>query len=393
MRSPFSIYDYDGMRWEPQGEDARWCEAALEWLHGWLPTDYSARFAEYRLDLEFRRRYQRDAFDAGWLMPSWTPDLGGHEVGEEAELWIKLSFARAQAPKLPNVQGPGVLAPALTEFGDERQRSDVVALLRGDVWWCLGMSEPGAGSDLAALRTTAKPRDGGYVINGQKIWTSHARDATKCLLFARTGEPETRHRGITAFIVPMDAEGITVRKIDKIGPEDEEFCEVFFDEVLVPDVDRLGPLDEGWHVAMSSLSQERDMIWIMNLVEIERALALTADALRRSPDAPLELELERARANADSIWLTGLRGLASRVAERPDRQTPLLKLQSTEAAQHAFDLAARAHLPDSVLVGPQAPHGGELFAGEIEALGATIYGGTSEIQRNVIGERILGLPR
>ena len=381
------------MDWEPQDEAAQWCELALEWLHGWLPDDYGERPGDYRADLDFRRRYQRDAFDAGWLMPAWPPELGGHSVSEEAELWIKLSLARANAPKLPNVQGPGVLAPAVLHYGDAEQQKDVVGLVRGDTWWCLGMSEPGAGSDLAALRTRATPVDGGWTISGQKIWTSHARDADKCLLFVRTDAVETRHRGITALVVPMDSPGITVRKIDKIGVEDEEFCEVFLDDVFAPESAMLGPLNGGWGVAMRSLSEERDMIWIMNLVEIDRALDLTAETLRQAPDPALGHELERARADAESIWLTGLRGLANRISERPDRETPLLKLQSTEAAQRAFDLAARACGPAALLVGAEAPHGGEIYAGEIEALGATIYGGTSEVQRNIIGERVLGLPR
>ena len=314
------------MEWTPPNEAARWCDQALGWLMDWLPPDYTERLGEYRLDLDFRRRYQRDAFDSGWLMPAWPPALGGHSVSEEAEWWIKLSLARANAPKLPNIQGPGVLAPAVLHYGDEVQREDVVPLLRGDAWWCLGMSEPGAGSDLASLRTRATPTDGGFVVNGQKIWTSHALDASKCMLFARTDAIETRHRGITALIVPLETDGISVRKIDKIGVEDEVFCEVFFDDVFVQASAQLGPLNQGWEVAMTALSRERDMIWIMNLVEIDRALDLCAVALHGQQDATLGLELERARADSESIWLTGLRGLANRIAGRPDRETPLLKL-------------------------------------------------------------------
>lgn len=381
------------MRLEPSATDARVCEEAAAWLADWLPADYQARFPEYRLDLDFRRAYQRAAFEAGWLVPGWEPGLGGHAAGEEAELWIKLRFARMAAPKLPNVQGPGVVAPALRSFGDDQQRTHLVPVLRGDVWWCLGMSEPGAGSDLAALRTRATREGRQFRISGQKVWTSHARHAEQCLLFARTDAPETRHRGITAFIVPMETPGITVRKITKLGVEDEEFCEVFFDDAMVPDSAMLGQLNGGWNVAMSSLGHERDMIWIMNLVEVERALGLAADALGTSPDATLGTELARARADAESIWLTGMRGLASRMEGRPDSETPLLKLQSTEAAQRAFDLAARSAGPGAVLRGGDAPYQGEIFAGEMEALGATIYGGTSEIQRDVIGDKILGLPR
>jgi alkylation response protein AidB-like acyl-CoA dehydrogenase len=381
------------MRLEPTGADAAIVEEAVAWLLDWLPDDYDERFADYRQDLAFRSAYQRAAYEAGWLVPVWPRALGGHEVGEEADLWIKLRFARHGAPKLPNVQGPGVIAPALMSFGDEAQRALLQPVLRGDVWWCLGMSEPQAGSDLASLRATAKETEDGFVLNGQKVWTSHANNASHCLVFARTGAQDARHRAISAFVVPMDTPGVTVRKIDKIGPEDEEFCEVFFDDALVPVTALLGERDQGWTVAMTSLSFERDMIWIMNLVEIERAMEVTRQSLRHEPDAALATELARMGADADAIWVTGLRALGNRLAERPDRQLGLLKLVSTEAAQRAFDLASRAAGPRAVLAGDEAPYHGERSAGEIEALGATIYGGTSEIQRNIIGEKILGLPR
>jgi alkylation response protein AidB-like acyl-CoA dehydrogenase len=366
-------------------------QRALDWLEAWLAANPSSE-PDPRLDLDLRRRYQRDAYDEGWLVPSWPSGRGGRDVDPETELWIKLDFARRGAPKLPNVQGPGVVAEALLGFGTPEQREQVVAVARGDVWWCLGMSEPEAGSDLAALRTRAKPGPDGFTIDGQKVWTSHANESSHCLLFARTGEPDSGHRGITAFVVPMDAAGITVRKIDKIGVEDEEFCEVFFDAVQVPESALLGPLNGGWKVAMSSLSHERDMVWIMNLVEVEEALRTIREELERAPRPALALELSALEGDADSIWLTGLRGLASRLEGRPDHETTILKLFSTEAAQRAFLLASRACGPESAVLRGSA-HAGGVAAGEIEALGATIYGGTSEVQRNIIGERVLGLPR
>jgi alkylation response protein AidB-like acyl-CoA dehydrogenase len=374
-------------------EDAAVVADGLAWLNDWLPRDYDEHFGEYRLDLEFRRAYQRAAFEAGWLMPAWEPALGGRSLAGEPELFVKLAFARRGAPKLPNVQGPGVIAPALLSYGTDAQQEHVLPVLRGDAWWCLGMSEPEAGSDLAALRTSATRTAEGYVIRGQKIWTSHARASSHCLLFARTDPDSTRHRGISAFVVPMDAKGISIQPIAKIGVEDEEFCEVFLDDVVVADDALLGPAGDGWRVAMESLSHERDMIWIMNLVEVERALELATERLRDHPRPGLVAELGALEADARSIWLTGLRGLASRVAGRPDVETPLLKLQATEAAGRAFRLASRALGTAGVLVGPTAPHGGEVPAGEIESLSASLYGGTSEIQRNLIGERLLGLPR
>jgi alkylation response protein AidB-like acyl-CoA dehydrogenase len=364
---------------------------AMAWLDSWLGTNLRAD-TDQRLDLDFRRSYQADAYDAGWLVPSWPLGEGGREVDEETELWIKLDFARRGAPKLPNVQGPGVIAQALRGYGTEAQREQIHAVARGDVWWCLGMSEPGAGSDLASLRTRAVETEHGWRIDGQKVWTSHARFSICCLVFARTGEIADGHRGISAFAVPMDTPGVTIRPIEKIGAEDEEFCEVFYDSVEVSAEAMVGPLNGGWRVAMDSLNHERDMSWIMNLVEIEESLRLMREELAERPEPSLMLELARLRADADSIWLTGLRGLGERVAGRPDILTVPLKLFSTEVAQQAFLLAGRICGPEAALL-TDAGRGGDVAYGELEALGATIYGGTSEIQRNIFAERVLGLPR
>lgn len=364
---------------------------ANEWLGSWLADNLSPE-TDPRMDLEYRRKFQRDSYDAGWLLPSWPRGEGGRDADEESEFWIKFDFARRGAPKLPNVQGPGVVAHALLGFGTDEQRAQVRPVARGDVWWCLGMSEPDAGSDLASLRTRAVERGSGFVIDGQKVWTSHAGESEQCLLFARTGPSDSGHRGISAFIVPMDSPGVRLVPIEKIGAQDEEFCEVFFDGVEVPSSSLVGPIDGGWKVAMTSLSHERDMAWIMNLVEIEEALRLLADQLARTNRPDLRLEVASLRADADSIWLTGLRGLANRMEGRPDHETTLLKLFSTETAQRAFLLAARACGPDAATFGEAGAASG-VAAGEIEALGATIYGGTSEVQRNIIGERVLGLPR
>lgn len=380
------------MRLELARADRRYVDEACAWLKEWLPSDYDARYESYRLDLDFRRAYQQAAFDAGWLVPCNKNELGGRATGEEAEFWIKLSFARRPAPKLTNVAGPGVIAPALLRFGGPNQKARVRAVLRGDEAWCLGMSEPDAGSDLASLRTTAV-RDGDrFVINGQKIWTSNASEATWCLLFARTDHSETLHRGISAFTVPMSGQNITVRPIDRIGAGDEEFCEVFFDHVEVDADSLLGPLNDGWKIAMASLEHERDMIWMMNLAEIERALEI-GGKLHDQNDRFLTVERGRLIAMTDAIALTGMRGLTNRLAGKPDRQVPLLKLASTETAQRAFQYAARASGENATTIGEGAPFEGGIANGEIEALGATLYGGTSEIHRNLLAERLLGLPR
>jgi alkylation response protein AidB-like acyl-CoA dehydrogenase len=366
---------------------------ARDWLQAFLPADYRARFAQYRLDVEFRRAYQQAAFEAGWLVPGWPRELGGRELTALQELFVKVDFARLGAPKLPNVQGPGVIAPALREFGNDEQRFHLVPVLRGDEWWCLGMSEPDAGSDLAALRTRAVSRGDAFVIDGQKVWTSHASESRYCLLFARTSDEGSKHRGISALIVPMDAPGITVRQIRKVGMPDEEFFEVFFDSVAVPKTALLGEEGDGWRVAMNSLSHERDMIWIMNLVEIERALEISRSLTAGRVDPTLTRDLARLEADAEAIWLTGLRGVTSRARGVDDTVSGILKLFASETMQRAYLLAAEAAGPRAVLTGEDGPFDGEIPAGDLDALGATIYGGTSEVQRNIIGERMLGLPR
>jgi alkylation response protein AidB-like acyl-CoA dehydrogenase len=367
----------------------RTVDDARAWLLDLLPADYEERAAGYRADLEFRRRYQRAAYEAGWLAPGAAAELGGRGLDPITELLVKVQFARMNAPKLPNVQGPGVVAPALLRFGTPAQREHAIPVLRGDEWWCLGMSEPDAGSDLAGLRTAARPDGDGFVIAGQKTWTSHAAASGWCLLFARTDIDGAPHRGITAFVVPMADPRIAVHPIAKLGAGDEEFCDVFFERVTVGPDALLGPLGGGWTVAMESLAHERDMIWIMNLVDIERCVAIAGDRA----SAALAERLERCAADAEALWLMGLRSVSARADGRRDSIGPMLKLFSSEALSRAVELACDAAGPESVLTGPGAPLGGYLAETDIEGIAAQLYGGTSEIQRNIVGERVLGLPR
>jgi alkylation response protein AidB-like acyl-CoA dehydrogenase len=366
-------------------------EDAARWLLDLLPGDYDARLSDYRLDLDFRRAHQRAAYEAGWLSPSAVPALGGRELDPVTELLVKVKFARLNAPRLPNVQGPGVVAPALLAFGTPAQREHVVPVLRGDEWWCLGMSEPGAGSDLASLRTSARQAGDRFVISGQKTWASHARDATWCLLFARTEATARPHQGITAFVVPMSDARISARPIAKVGVQDEEFCDIFFDDVELDADAVLGTVNGGWRIAMESLGHERDMIWIMNMVDIERCVQIA----RETAGAELAPRLERAAGDAEALWLMGLRSVCARAEGRTDRVGPMLKLFSSEALARAVDLACDAVGPESMLTeaGPEARFGTYLAATDLEAVSAQIYGGTSEIQRNLIGEHVLGLPR
>ena len=363
----------------------------VTWLTDLLPDDYYDRYADYRWDLGLRRAHQAAAFEAGWLQPAWPADHGGRGLGPLEALTVRLESAVRAAPKLPNIQGVGVVAPGLREFGTPEQVERLlVPVLRGDEWWALGMSEPGAGSDFAALRTRAV-RDGDrYVVNGQKIWTTQAHESRWATLYVRTDPDAPKHRGISCLILDMESPGVTVRPIRMATITDETFCEVFLDDVDVPVSSVLGDENAGWQVAMSSLDHERDMIWIMNWVEISRGVRAVTDSVGDTGagalDDDLLVDLGRRIADAEALRLTGYRSLTGSLRGTRGPEYSILKLLGSEALQQTWDLAA-------VTAGPAGLGDASLAFERHEALSATLYGGTSEVQRNIIGERVLGLPK
>lgn len=361
--------------------------AYLEFLESFLPADYDTDRDRYRHDTTLALAYQRAAFDEGWLMPHWEPGLGGRGLNVMEALEVRLAGAERGAPQLPNIQGPNVVAPMIRRYGSPAQRMRyLVPLLRGDERWALGMSEPGAGSDFAALTTRADPRSGGWSITGQKIWTSHAAESAFAAVWCRTDPAAARHRGISCFIVDLSAHGVLVRPIAMAAGTDDRFCEVFFDAVAVADADLLGPLHGGWGVAMESLTEERSMIWVMNWAHLHLAVSRLA-SLAPSGDADgLWADIGRSMADAEALRFLGL-SCAEAGASGQDPPVGLaLKLMGSEALQRAWQLVLEASAPTG------GPGTGDLD-GALDSLGATIYGGTSEIQRRIVAERALGLPR
>jgi len=361
-------------------------ERYVAWLTAFLPSDYLGRYTEYRWDLGLRQAHQEAAFEAGWLQPTWPPEHGGQSLGPVEAMTVRLESAIRAAPKLPNIQGVNVVAPGLREFGTAEQVERLlVPALRGSEWWALGMSEPGAGSDFASLRTRAVRRDDSYVVNGQKIWSTQAHESRWATLYVRTDVAAPRHRGISCLLLDLHAPGVTVRPIRMATTTDETFCEVFLDDVEVPVSALLGPENGGWQVAMSSLEHERDMIWIMNWVEVWRGLR---EVRTHGTDLGDDLlcELGRRLADADALRVTGYRSLTNSLRGRRSPESAILKLLGSEALQRTWELAATA-------AGSAAPLDPELAFARHDALAATLYGGTSEVQRNIIGERVLGLPK
>jgi alkylation response protein AidB-like acyl-CoA dehydrogenase len=357
------------------------------WLAEFLPNDYYEQYRRYRWDLPLRRDYQRAAFEAGWLQPTWPREHGGRSLGLRDAMEIRIEGAVRSAPKLPNIQGPGVAAPGIRQFGTPAQIDRLlVPLLRGDEWWALGMSEPEAGSDFAGLRTRAE-RDGDvFRVNGHKIWTTQAHESRWCTLYVRTNPDAPKHRGISCLILDLTAPGVRIEPIRMSSISDETFCEVFLDDVEVPAENLLGPVDGGWNVALASLHHERQMIWIMNWVEIKRGLDSVRNAQCAGDSQDLHTELGSLLADAEALRATGYRSLSNELAGRPSPEADIMKLLGSVTLQRVWDLTAAAD-------GPYSATDPDLLFERQDALAATIYGGTSEVQRNIIAERLLGLPK
>jgi alkylation response protein AidB-like acyl-CoA dehydrogenase len=339
------------------------------------------------------QRVKSILFEAGWMQFGWPERVGGR--GGSPMLRTELGAALAARgwvdPGLHSLIE--VLAPTLIDFARPELAAEVVPLLlSGAEIWCQGFSEPSTGSDLAALRCRATP-DGDsstatrWVIRGQKVWTSLAQYADRCVLLARTGTPESRHRGITAFFVDMDTPGITVRPIEMINGE-REFAEVFFDDAAVPADRMLGKLDEGWAVAMSILPYERSScFWqriaylysrLQSLVEVapvdDRAAELVGNAF-------VELHALRARSRTTQHRLDA--------GETLGAETSIDKVLVATAEQTTYD-AVRRLLREVVAMDDGAA--GETWRGEyLYSRSSTIYGGTLEVQRNIIARRLLEL--
>jgi alkylation response protein AidB-like acyl-CoA dehydrogenase len=356
------------------------------WLDDFLPDDYYAEYATYRWDIELRRDYQRACFEAGWIQPTWSAAQGGRSLSPADAMEIRLEAALRAAPKLPNIAGPNVAAPGVREFGTAEQIDRLlVPALRGDEWWALGMSEPEAGSDFAALRTRAVRHGDSYLVNGHKIWTTQAHLSRWCTLYARTDPDAPKHKGISCFVLDLTAPGVTITPIRMASRSDETFCEVMLDNVELASTSLLGNENDGWRVAMSSLQHERQMIWVMNWVEIHRGLA--AIASKAAPDAEdLYSVVGSLLADAEALRATGYRALQNDMAGLASPEGDILKLLGSVTLQRTWETAASA-------AGAAAATDPDLEFERHDALAATIYGGTSEVQRNIIGERLLGLPK
>lgn len=346
------------------------------------------------------RRWQRLLFDNGWLLPSQPPEFGGRNATVLQQFVYLEELSRRRIYHSFNPQGVNIVAASLLSFGDKEQKQRwAVPILRAEITASLGMSEPSAGSDLASLRTRAVREGDHFVVNGQKVWTSGAHDADVLLTFVRTDPDAPKHQGISVLLIPTTTEGVARRPFPSIcSADDLDFNEVFFTDVKVPVENLVGELNGGWRVANGSLGHERTMMWLGFADRLDNVIA----------DFRPSSELDRDHYATTIIDKQALRLLGSVALARAARgeddvaAISVLKLLGSEAELRAFEYALSAAGSDGLispaLTGPYEPmnldhYFGSWFERYARSFSGTIAGGTSEIQRNIIAQRVLGLPR
>jgi alkylation response protein AidB-like acyl-CoA dehydrogenase len=354
--------------------------------------------AEERAEIvpQWARDWQATLFDHGWMIPAYPPEYGGRNATPIQTLVYLEEMATRRIPRALHFPGYAIVAPSLLEFGNEEQRALVPAAIRGDTIWCIGMSEPNAGSDLAGLQTRAVLDGDRFIVNGQKVWTSYATIAEKCFVYVRTDPDAPKHKGISLLIVDMDAPGIDVRSLRHLTGA-AHFAEVFFTDVEVPATNLVGGLNDGWRITQGLLAHERAGLWVEGVARLEATLAGLVDIAQRwghADDPGVRREIAEIYEEAASLRALGYKGFASFAQGSSAPEHSYMKMATSEVGRRAYELGlsmlgAYAPVRDTER-GEEAGRWIEMF---FLSFANTIAGGSSEIQRNIVAQRVLGLPR
>ncbi len=389
-----------------------------EWLVSHLPEGW---FDEgFEMGDEERRRFNvewpQQLFEGGWICATWPQEYGGKGLTTMQGVVLAEEFARARAPMRGDFFGDTLVGPTLLQWGSEEQkRAFLPGILKGQTRWCQGFSEPNSGSDLASLKTTAVLDGDEWIINGQKVWTTQGHHADYCFLLTRTDPDAPKHKGISYILVPMKQPGVEVRGITQ--PDGTaEFCEVFFTDARAPKDNVVGGVNNGWKVANSTLAFERGQSATTGYRRFEEEFRLMRDAAvanGRIDHADIRQRLVQYYTKIQILRINGLRNLTAAVSGSKDMGTIVLgatnKMFWSEMHKAAMELALDIWGAESMLIdaGPEtgswpgaqrerrrpgypvSPMMSAFFFSRSE----TIWGGTSQIQRNIVGERVLGLPK
>ncbi len=342
------------------------------------------------------REWQATLFDHQWMIPAYPPELGGRNCTPVQTLIYLEEMARRRVPRSFHFPGYAIVAPSLLEFGSDRQRELVPAAIRGDTIWCIGMSEPNAGSDLAGLSTRAEVHDDRFVVNGQKVWTSYAMVAQKCFCYVRTDPDAPKHKGISLLIIDMDTPGIEIRPLRHISGA-ANFAEVFFTDVVVPRENLVGGLNDGWRITQGSLAHERAGLWVEGVSRLEttiRGLVDLAQRRRLSKDPLVRRRLAELSERAASLRALGYKGFASFAQGSSAPEHSFMKMATSELGKECFEYGMELQgAYGAVMDDDRGEEHGRWVMGFFMSFANTIAGGSSEIQRNIIAQRVLGLPR
>ena len=352
--------------------------------------------------MEALRAWQARCHAAGYVGRAWPLEFGGGGRPAAEQIIVDQELAAAGAPEFANVVGLDVLGPSLLRFGsDEQRRRYIPAILAADEIWCQGFSEPDAGSDLASLRARAEDRGDHFVLSGQKTWVSWGQFARWCGVLARTHDAGPKHRGISMLIVDMRSPGVELRPMTQITGH-AEFCELFLDDVVVPRANLLGELGDGWKIAMHTLGHERGTAALPRQVKLrtwlDRAVRVASERTRRRPAA----DRRSRRAGGARPCPGRRRGPAPprvphgrRVPQRGRGRPRQLERQAADGGGRAASGrdGARGARPDARSCRASADENDFWYETYLYSRAATIYGGTQQIQRNIIADRVLALPQ
>jgi alkylation response protein AidB-like acyl-CoA dehydrogenase len=389
-----------------------------EWLEHHLPAGWFEPGFEMSDDerKRFNASWPKELFEGGWICATWPREYGGKGLTTMQGVVLAEEFARARAPMRGDFFGDTLVGPTLLQWGTEEQKREFLpGILQGRTRWCQGFSEPNSGSDLASLKTTAVVDGDEWVINGQKVWTTGGHHADYCFLLTRTDPDAPKHKGISYLLVPMRQAGVEVRGITQ--PDGTaEFTEVFFTDARCPKDNVVGGVNNGWKVANSTLAFERGQSATTGFRRFEeeyRLLVEAATANDRIHDADIRQRLMQYYSKIQILRINGLRNLTAAISGAKDPGVIALgatnKMFWSEMQQHAMELAIDVFGADAMLIDtgpaigswpgavrdrrregyPVSPMMSAFFFSRSE----TIWGGTSQIQRNIVGEKVLGLPR
>jgi alkylation response protein AidB-like acyl-CoA dehydrogenase len=386
-------------------------EAFRKRVRNWLAANIPDDWTKFGLSevprseaYDFLRQWQRTLYDAGFVGLTWPKEYGGQGLTVIEELILNEEMALQKAPPMLNVLGVGMAGPTIIAYGTEEQKRRYPArILSCEEIWCQGYSEPNAGSDLASLQTRAMKDGEHWIINGQKVWTSLAHIADWMMLLARTDPDAPKHKGITYFLLDMKAPGVTVKPLRQLTG-DAEFNEVFFDNVRVHDSQVLGGVNNGWTVGLTTLMYERLALGFGLQVRLRIALDQLIGMARRmekngravTKDPVMRQKLAQLWIDTESLKYTGARGVTKMLrGELPGPEASAGKMMWVDTHQRLQELAMEIQGPYSQLMRGSAAaidHGLWQYS-FLRSRANSIEGGTTEVQKNIIGERVLGLPK